>query len=119
MNLKIKTYQGQETTLAADIALKNRLYVSGWCLSGEFRRIRMSPINGDLISIAFEDDIAIGVCLKRYNRLDTFVRKSKRRKGIGKALVKSISDNKSYGVQGLRNGQSEDFYVNCNVRFRW
>ena len=108
-----------ETEINADIALKNRLYVSGWCLSGSLRYARENP-NNKLVLLHYDDDgIPVGVLyashyysditLQDYTNVQVFVRKSKRNRGIGKELVnklKELSPNTKFtwdcGIKGSR-----------------
>lgn len=107
-----------ETEVNADIALKNRLYVSGWCLSGSLRDTRENPTN-KLVLLHYDDGIPVAVLyashnysditLQDYTNVQVFVRKSKRNKGIGKELVnklKELSPNTKFtwdcGVKGSR-----------------
>ena len=108
-----------ETEINADIALKNRLYVSGWCLSGSLRDARENP-NNKLVLLHYDDDgipVAVlyashdcsDITLQNYTNVQVFVRKSKRNKGIGKKLVnklKELSPNANFiwscGIKGSR-----------------
>lgn len=104
------------TRINADIALKNRLYVSGWCLSGNLVDVRDSP-EDCLVLVHYEDERAVGVCLvqhyevynKKVHNIQTFVKKSYRGKGIGRQLVnkaKEITPNAEFsygaGIAGSR-----------------
>lgn len=85
----------------ANIALRNRLYVSGFLLSGVLKDIRAGHACG-VVNIHYEDDIPVGVIvhvtdgtltddLSCYYDLMVFVRKSHRNKGIGKKLVNELN----------------------------
>jgi GNAT superfamily N-acetyltransferase len=77
---------------AADIALKHRLYVSGWCFSSWFKTYKKEPEKARSrvrTLLAYEDDTPAGVLVhnKEHNCISVFVRKSMRRRGIGTKLV--------------------------------
>ena len=102
----------------ADDALKARLYVSGWCLSGELLNIRdylsetcNEPLFYD-IAVAYEDGIAVGVSIiNEKSNLQVFVRKAKRQNGYGRKLVRRIRREGAYGVCGL-DGEGKIFTKN-------
>jgi hypothetical protein len=78
---------------AADIALKNRLYVSGWCLSGDLKHYRENASSYEdrlKIVLAYDDDKPVGVVVsdERYGDVQAFVRKSYRRRGIASGAIK-------------------------------
>jgi hypothetical protein len=89
MTLEYRTYIKNNVQEAADIALKNRLYVSGWRLSYSLRDIREKENNDTYkISLAYKNDKPIGVCVKTFcNHVQVFVRKEERRQKIGTTLV--------------------------------
>lgn len=115
-----------ETIVNSDIALKNRLYVSGWLLSGALVNARDDPTN-KLVLLHYIDDVPVGVIYARYVNsvnsvnlvnVQVFVRKSKRNLGIGSALVnnvKELSPNAKFtwncGTIGSRYFWSKQFEV--------
>ena len=72
-------------------------------------------VNPPTIALAYTcDNIPVGICILRAGELDTFVRKSFRKKGIGKALVNSLvkpQDNPPYVFRGIKG--SDIFYRKC------
>lgn len=117
----LKASSNLEKKLFASKALKSRLYVSGWLLSGELQNIKKASINLDntQIVLAVYDDFPIGVCVlaensiihlykngKSINKqiLSIFVKDFYRRNGIGTKMIKLICDNKpfnhGYGTDG-------------------
>lgn len=105
----------------ADKALKARLYVSGWCLSGELLYIRDGMPDAEFglysIAIAIEDDVPVGVSIVNdSNNLQVFVRKAKRGQGYGRKLVNRIKREGAYGICGA-DGDGKVF-VNNGVEFR-
>ena len=82
-------YKILDVAEAADIALKNRLYVSGWCLSGDLKDYRAKPNWGDLkIVLAYDDDKPVGVVVDCRGDVQAFVRKSHRRRGIASGAIR-------------------------------
>lgn len=87
------------TKQAADIALKSRLYVSGWTLSRMLKSLRIDDSLGYCI-VAFnrETDQAIGVCVHLHEENDdevingVFVKKQYRNKGVGTMLAITMSE---------------------------
>lgn len=91
--ITFKRYDNEAAAIGADIALKNRLYVSGWALSGVLKAIRDKP-NGHSICIAFVEGKPVSVIAKYNADSDNgatmaFTRKSMRRKGIASNLIKN------------------------------
>lgn len=84
----------------ANIALRYRLYVSGFLLSGVLKDIRSGVLEAR-VDLHYEDDIPVGVAvlimdgipsdvLSSYYDLMIFVRKSYRNRGIGKQLINDM-----------------------------
>lgn len=89
-----------ELKIKADIALKNRLFVSGFDLSYLLQNIRSGQIGYKEANIVLEyvEEKAVGVAVYVFDRdfeeesnVHVFVRKAFRRKGIGKKLIKSLN----------------------------
>lgn len=84
-----------QNQINADIALKNRLYVSGYLLSGILIDIRSGVLSANVV-LHFEDNNPVGVAVHVLEddyydyQLMVFVRKSKRGNGIGSKLLKSL-----------------------------
>lgn len=103
-----------------ELALKYRLYVPGWTLRKILKDFIIGKGKIDFIAIAFEENIPIGIILIndeiRKNCIKIFVRKSKRRLGIGTKLVEKAKfhNKKLYGHPQCRiNGQN--FFIKNNV----
>lgn len=85
----------------ADIALKARLYVSGYQLSHVLRGIRDGGIIGKVALHHDEGNTPVGVAVHITDRsfigyeTMVFVRKSKRRQGIGSLLIKQLNSPKN------------------------
>ena len=102
----------------ADDALKARLYVSGWCLSGELLNIRdyLSETSNERpfydIAVAYEDGNAVGVSIiNEHGNIQVFVRKAKRHNGYGRKLVRKIRREGAYGLCGA-DGEGKIFTEN-------
>ena len=102
----------------ADDALKARLYVSGWCLSGELMFIRdvLDEACNERrfydIAVAYEDGNAVGVSIiNEKSNLQVFVRKAKRHNGYGRKLVRKIRREGAYGLCGA-DGEGKIFTEN-------
>ena len=99
----VKKYSGEDVATAANVALKKRLYVSGWLLSSELKNARQEPEQFDLC-LAYDNDDVVGVSIQKKvsGFTQVFVRKAKRRNGIGRLLVEPLKTEKAYGVKGIR-----------------
>ena len=107
----VKAKTTKQQLKLADDALKARLYVSGWCLSGELRYIRDGG-EGYEIAVAYEDGMAVGVAIDTpENNTQVFVRKAKRHNGYGRRLVKKVKREGSYGICGA-DGEGKIFTKN-------
>lgn len=112
--IKYIIYKDDSVKEGVNIALKNRLFVSGWSLNGDLKEAKNCTENKK-ISIAFENNIPIGVAFDDGTQIEAFVRKSKRRKGIGSKLVNLVKTENSKAGIGLKMGQSEKFWKKNNV----
>lgn len=90
-----------ESQVNANIALRGRLYVSGFLLSGVLKDIRAGILEAR-VNLHYEDDIPVGVAvlitdgvptnyLSSYYDLMIFVRTSYRNRGIGKKLIDEMN----------------------------
>ena len=101
----------------ANAAIKRRLYVNGWAILRILKNVvqENGVVNPPTIALAYTcDNIPVGICILRAGVLDTFVRKSFRKKGIGKALVNSLvkpQDNPPRVFRGIKG--SDIFYRKC------
>ena len=111
MQIVIKKIHNVEK--AADLALKNRLFVPGWQLGEILRNINRLKCE---IALAFENETPIGICLKIYyepeNQLHVFVRKRCRKQGIGRRLISLLKDDKSYGEIGIKKSNGKIWELN-------
>ncbi|QEG08617.1 hypothetical protein [Aeromonas phage 4L372D] len=99
----IKVYETKEEKQhAAGMALKHRLYVSGWVLSGELVKIRKDPEYAHNIALYYKENKPIGIVITTCeNMLQVFVRKNERKRGIGSELIKEVKTERSWDSVGL------------------
>lgn len=91
----------------ANVALTNRLYVSGWEMSHTLQRIKRKP-KDSTIALLFQDDTPIAISLQENcSRIQVFTRKEKRNNGYGKMVMEAVMKNRiisdfytQYGVNG-------------------
>ena len=115
--MKVVLYKEETLKEGCDIALHNRLYVSGWNLSSDLQRARQSG-TGE-VSIVYKDDIPIAYAyVDKCGYVGTFCRKSERRKGYGSLAISHLDQYKegklkgSYGIEA-----SEAFYKSVGVQY--
>lgn len=108
---------------AAELAIKNRLFVNGWRLRYILHDIiRFPDWRSDFKAcMAFVGDTPVGICLrinyKSNNQLMVFVKKLYRHNGIGKKLVCRLKDENSYGERGIRRSNGKIWKLN-NIKYK-
>lgn len=119
-----------ENQINASIALKNRLYVSGWMLLPHLKAIRDGKITS-VVKIHYENGKAVGVVTmnKPYEGFDPehfdtkvtnveiFVKKSYRKKGIGRQLIAQLEECPKFGGWGVEG--SNLFWRKVGVGLRY
>ena len=105
--MEYNLYKGVDTKVAADIALKSRLYVSGWMLSSYLKKIRKGEIDARVV-LCTENGCAVGICVQvlsgvRKGFTQVFVKKSYRKRGIGTKMASLVKFEGCYGVKGVTN----------------
>ena len=103
--MEYNLYKGVDAKVAADIALKSRLYVSGWMLSSYLKKIRGSEVNARVV-LYTENGCAVGICAQvlsgvRKGFTQVFVKKSYRKRGIGTKMASLVKFEGCYGVEGV------------------
>lgn len=103
-----------KTEEKASLALKHKLYVSGWELSHQLKSARKYPEEYE-IKLEYVDGTPVGVCLlyKCDGEISIFVKKAFRLQGIGRKLVDSFGDkikSASWGIHG-----SEYFFEKVGI----
>lgn len=127
LNLKVifmgkpKHVLDNELKIKADIALKNRLFVSGFDLSYLLQNIRSGQVGYNKANIVLEyvEGKPVGIAVHVFDKdfeeesnVHVFVKKAFRRKGIGKKLIKSLNlpkEKKKLSV-ALGSNASGDFW---------
>ncbi len=89
-----KFSSAEEVSKGCDIALKNRLYVSGWALSSHLKSLRKGRKQGEL-SIVFSEETPVAVALLSGKDIQVFCKKSERRKGYGTMAITALLENYS------------------------
>jgi hypothetical protein len=121
LSFEVKIFSGATLTDGCSIALSSRLYVAGWRMAIEYRRI----INGGAMK-SFEERLAIGylggvptTAILETQTLMAFCREPMRRKGYGTQTLKALEAGRKThlaeeGVEGTRL-----FWEKNNVGPRW
>ena len=122
-NIVYKKYRTKDELMeAADIALKNRLYVNSWYLRSRYINIINGEIKNQSLDIAFVDDKPIGICFAKDSSSDKFkearflacfIRKPFRKSGIGSKLISLHKNKELYACPGI-NG-SKSFWIKNKV----
>jgi len=114
-----------ESQVNANIALRSRLYVSGFLLSGVLKDIRSGILEARVL-LHYEDDIPVGVAvliidgvptsyLSSFYDLMIFVRNSYRNRGIGKELVEQMKVSNNLKV-GRGSRYSSNFWQSIGFK---
>lgn len=118
-----QSYKLSTPTKNSNIALKYKLYVSGWLLSHELQYIRDNPKN-NIVLLSYKNNEPVGVILlNSKNQIMIFVRKQYRNCGIGSKLMNrlfnKISDDrkrKIFAEVGIES--SKLLFKKFNVRIK-
>lgn len=103
-----------ESQINADLALRHRLYVSrrDYCLSETLNDVRDGYSPDVKVVIHKENNIPVGVAVYDpydFVNIQIFVKKSMRKKGIGKKLILALNAPKNAFV-GIGNIASKTFW---------
>ena len=121
-NVTVSLFTDDTLAQGADIALKHRLYVSGWSLSHILKAIRepsssySSLYSTSAIAIVAVRGTPVAVAVYRRGEINTFCRKSMRRSGYGTLAVTKIKETVkskmcySPGIEG-----ASIFYHNLGI----
>ena len=115
--MKVVLYKEDTLKEGCDIALRNRLYVSGWSLS-KLLRCAIETGNGE-VSIVYKGFKPVACAYAdKHGYVGTFCRKNERRNGYGTLAISHLDQYKegklmgSYGIDGSRN-----FYEGIKVKY--
>ena len=116
--LKFSLYKKPDDIIeAARIALKNRLYVSGWQLFNWFQTAKFYPTDVEGIVLAFREEIPVAVLFAyRDQTSGVFVRKCERRQGIGTDMVKVICESGFVPLFTAHDYRSTEFFEGLENR---
>lgn len=113
-HVRVRVYQGKHAQTAADNALKNRLYVSGWALSGHLKDIKSGyKLEDSKISLAWYQDKPVAVAISQGDFIMAFCRKALRRNGLASRCVRAIKNDDSIAQHGIIG--SEAFWEKQNI----
>lgn len=96
----------------ADLALKSRLYVSGFCLSGLLKDIRVGKHPDARVIVHYENSIPVAVavhCPSQHYQVQVFVRKACRNRGIGSKILAEL-DAPQNSCVGQGSAYSSSFW---------
>lgn len=96
----VKVYEGKSLSEGATLALKHRLYVSGWCLSGELRYLRDNEHTDAEIAIGFLDGEPVSVIMRQYSKVQAFCRKAVRKKGYSTKCLQALRSKPTFAEEG-------------------
>lgn len=97
--MEVRTYKGSDLKIGAKLALKHRLFVSGWNINTDLHFIlKNNDEDNDQFRIAlvFKDDNPVCIALLEGSKLQVFCRKSERFKGYGTKAAYSITEVNRY-----------------------
>lgn len=91
----IKLYSNETLVEGINLALKHRLYISGWCLSvclvwARKEANRLGHKDYFSLALYFKDDVPIALCFRQGRGLQAFCKKSERKKGYAAKCVQHI-----------------------------
>ena len=100
----IKFYSNETLVEGINLALKHRLYISGWCLSEDLTRARKEANrleHKDFFSLAlyFKNDVPIALCFRQGRGLQAFCKKSERKKGYAAKCVQHMKKHVEFALK--------------------
>lgn len=98
---EVKVYRGATLAAGAALALKHRLYISGWVMSGELISMRDDD-NGGVISLGFLDDEPVAIVVDDYYQLMAFCRKSLRGNGYASKCLAELNTDGRVANEGIK-----------------
>lgn len=105
-----------------DLALKHRLYVSGWGLSGSLLEARHRPHRNAHLTLLFKDGVPITLGWYDGYMAMAFCKKTERRQGFASACIKAMNMG-DYATAGEGLIGTGKFWKHCGIRdhygYRW
>lgn len=103
---KIVVYQGPDIVQGCKLALKNRLYISGWSLSGEYKYAIQNKLGH--LALLFVEEIPVSAMLRTgasytYEDIQAFTKLKYRRRGFATLCYEALGSPKlpcGPGVEG-------------------
>jgi hypothetical protein len=123
MKHKVKVFDKAKAAEGADIALKNKLFVSGWELSKTLTEIREKAarnLKEYTVALSYKDGIPVAVVIREGTFMQAFCRRSERRKGHASACARAIRQRHPdleaslYAFTGVEGSYS--FWKNCLIQ---
>ncbi len=102
MSFEIKVYKDSRLPDGAEIALKSRLYIIGWCLYTELKRLKAGKGNKGQMAIGFLDGQAVCVVVHNTEYIQAFCRKAVRGKGYASACVAMLETTGTEAQEGVK-----------------
>ena len=101
--IELRKYTDVNVVDGCNIALKNRLYVSGWQLSYTMKDIRDKMSNRyDSLAIAYENEKPVSVVVfGKTGCVQAFTKKQHRRKGFASLLIEHFKINILHYDEGI------------------
>ena len=113
---RVQVYRGDNLAAGARLALRNRLYVSGWSLSGHYVDMMNDQEDGE-IAIGFLDGEPICAVVSDLGQVMAFCRKALRRRGYTSACLAKLNTDGQVCETGVTG--SEAFWRKNGIKFRW
>lgn len=115
ITIEVAVGSGQISSFAAQ-ALQNRLYVSGWMLSGWLTEARRDAYDFSAIVLAYKDNIPVGVLVcYEDTTAGIFVRKSERRQNIASGMVQALTQKGITPTFTAHDEQSKEFFESVDA----
>jgi hypothetical protein len=108
-----KLYQGPTLHQGIECAIKNRLYVIGWCMLPTLKTMKKCANHNDRLAIGFLDQTAVSIALVSDYYVQAFCRKQHRRKGYAGACVRALQCQQAWASTGIAG--SYEFWQRMRV----
>ena len=113
----IKVYRGLDVVKGAELALKHRLYVAGWSMSGTLQRMIKYPQTYHGLALGSLNGVPVTIVLHDSYHYMAFCRKALRRNGYASQCFKALN------VRGMDAGGgidgSDHFWRKNGVNPSW
>lgn len=122
MKHKVKIFDKAKAADGADIALRNKLFVSGWELSKTLATIREQAVRRPTeytVAMSYKGKVPVAVAIREGTFMQAFCRRSERRNGHASACARAIRAHHPeleatlYAFTGIDGSYS--FWRNCLI----